>query len=149
MIKIEIDARQAMQTLHKLENLPMEQVMRGVADTAEQLTRERFRTETTPTGRAWAPHKPATIKARERRGSASRALLVDTGAMYDSIHTEASATEAAVIIGGGEGMFPGVHQNGLGPIPARPFVPTGPDLPPAYLDALTVPIAAAIKKAIE
>ena len=149
MIKIEIDARQAMQALSKLENLPMDQVMRGVADTAEQLTRERFRTETTPEGSAWAPHKPATIKARERRGSASRALLVDTGAMYDSIHTEHSATDAAVIIGGGEGMFPGVHQNGLGPIPARPFVPTGPDLPPAYLDALAVPIAAAIKKAIE
>lgn len=149
MIKIEIDARQAMQTLRKLENLPIEQVMRGVADTAEQLTRERFRTETTPTGSTWTPHKPSTIKARERRGSASRALLVDTGAMYGSIHTEHSATDAAVIIGGGEGMFPGVHQNGLGPIPARPFVPTGPDLPPAYLDALVVPIAAAIKKAIE
>ena len=145
-IEIDVDDADALKMLNGLSGLPMDKVMRDVSDVAEQLTRDRFRTETTPRGDMWKPHKPETIKARERKGSASRALLIDTGSLYASMKREHGFDFASVSVGG-PGMFATVHQEGLPPIPARPFVPEAENLPTAYLDALFVPIQAAIDKA--
>jgi len=157
MIHIHIDMGNVSRVFQALGALPTPRMMRLLADSAEQLTRNRFRTETTPEGASWAPHRPSTLKLRERRGSPSRALLVDSGSLYNSIRTE-SGDDTATVTVGGAGMFAVVHQQGnpanrmfggpLAPIPARPFVPDSDSAPAAYIEALTVPIEAAIKEAI-
>lgn len=157
MIRNEVDDAEAQRIFSNLAGLQKAKIMRRVGDIAEQLTRERFRTETAPSGTAWAPHRKTTIERRERKGSASRALLIDTGALYGSIKSEHSEFDATVSIGGA-GIFANVQQDGndsnrmfggpLAPIPARPFVPKSDNLPPAYLDALVVPVHEAIREAI-
>lgn len=148
MVKIEMDATDALRVLNALGSLPMPQVMRQVGEVAAQLTRERFRSGSEPDGAQWLPLKPKTLEARRRRGNFSVAPLVDTGALFGSIRSEATASEAVVTIGG-PGMWPATHQSGLPPIPARPFIPEGNDLPPSYIPALLAPIEAAIERALK
>lgn len=59
-------------------------------------TRERFRTQKDPSGSAWTPLKPATIKARLRRKRSKIRILSETGALAGSIRFEADADSASV-----------------------------------------------------
>jgi hypothetical protein len=49
-------------------------------------TRHRIAvSKTTPGGSKWVPWKFSTLRARNRKGNASRGLLYDTGALWNSI----------------------------------------------------------------
>jgi phage gpG-like protein len=54
----------------KLSNL--EPAFRDVGEYMLRATRGRFDTQSEPSGKPWAPLKPATIKAKERRKSGGR-----------------------------------------------------------------------------
>jgi phage gpG-like protein len=158
MVAIELDDRDAQRVLTALGAIQMQPVLRRVAEVGAQLTRERFRSETDPFGAAWLPLSPVTLGLRARRGSASVGKLFDSGQLFGSIRSEADEDEARVIVGG-PGMYARVQQQGnpdnrmfggaLAPIPARPFIPEGSDLPGDYIPALLRPLEVAIERALE
>lgn len=81
-------------------------------------TRERFRTQKDPSGTAWAPLKPATIKARLRRKRSAISILRETGALAGSIRFEASDDSARV--GSVLEKYAAIHQlGGTIDMPAR------------------------------
>jgi phage gpG-like protein len=131
------------------------------AKVLEQRVRQTFRDEADPWGTPWPPHSPVTLARREKRGNASIQKLIDTGAMFDSLHTEESGDGFDVVIGGAD-MWPGVHQEGnpnnrmfgkaLAPIPARPMFPIRNDrvdLPGEWAQAILAPLEDLMAKAIE
>jgi phage virion morphogenesis protein len=116
----------------------------------EEEVRNTFRNEADPWGHPWPPHAPSTVKARERKGNTRTSLLVDTGAMYDSIERSSDATSAQVSMDGPAE----VHQFGTTTagrshnvtIPARPMFPT--DEPPdAWRDRVSEPFVSAFEAA--
>jgi phage gpG-like protein len=95
---------------------------------------ERFRSETTPDGRAWQPLAPSTIRAKQarRRGGRGKgkgkgrggnlapatAILRDTNEMRDTIKMYSGPTSMTIGTELERGVF---HQFGLGP-PTREWL---------------------------
>jgi len=77
---------------------------------------------------AWAPLKPATIKAKGRAGFGSK-TLISSGSLAHSPRVT-SLTSKAVTVGSdrkvGGYSLAGIHQLGTTSIPARPFFPFDP-----------------------
>ena len=81
-------------------------------------TRARFRTQKDPTGAAWAPLKPATIKGRTRRRRSALSILRETGALAGSIRFEAG--DDSVRVGSVLEDYAAIHQlGGIIDMPAR------------------------------
>lgn len=119
---------------------------RAGADVLAQNIRETFRQEADPWGRAW-PHLSAkTLKRREQRNNASVQILIDSGAMFGSIHV--AQNTAGSIVSAGEGLpdpRAPANQFGNGRAPARAFFPIaadgdGDDLPAAWAAQVMAPI---------
>ena len=74
---------------------------------------------------AWAPLKPATLKAKARAGFGSK-TLISSGALAHSARIS-SLTARSVTVGSdrkaGQYSLAGIHQLGTKKIPARPFFP--------------------------
>lgn len=77
----------------------------------------RFRAQRAPDGTPWAPLKPATIKARKRRGRSKISILRETGRLAGSINYQASEDEVRI---GSPDERAAIHQlGGTIEMPAR------------------------------
>jgi len=127
-------------------------VMRTVALAMQQAVYNAFRFQQAPDGSPWPPLAPLTLRARARKGNHSQQPLIATGAMYRSITSDSSATEASIAIGAG---LPDArawwNQFGTTRAPARPLLPVtefaaAPTA--AWLDTLMAPIDQALREAV-
>jgi len=83
-------------------------------------TQERISTtKKSPSDQPWAPWADVTAMAREKKGTAGRGLLFDSGALYDSIDYQVQAK--SVIVGAGV-SYARFLQAGTFNMPARPFI---------------------------
>lgn len=83
-------------------------------------TLRRFKAQVRPDGAPWTPLKPATIKARQKRGRSAIAILRESGDLAGSIISQVE--EDGVRIGSaGDIPYARIHQSG-GTVqkPARP-----------------------------
>lgn len=102
--------------------------------------------EQDPFGHPWPPLAPKTLQKRQRRGNYSTKMLIDTGAMYQSMRTDSTADTASVSMDAPEE----VHQFGTLGIPPRPIFPTdgsGESPPDAWWIAVGAPIIDALELA--
>lgn len=99
------------------------EVMTVLAEDARTRVDEGFAASRSPEGASWRPLE------RARRRGPGRPLL-DTGRLRASItyHVtpEGFVLQTSVI-------YAATHQYGRGPVPARPYLPTTGDVPPAWL----------------
>lgn len=85
----------------------------------------RFDTKRDPTGAAWRPHAPATVKryAREDAGKRRGTLLERTGRMRDSLTVNAGDDQVEVgmsrLTPGGAWQVPLLHELGTRRMPRR------------------------------
>lgn len=95
------------EVLDRLDNrLPLfSEIGQLLADSA----RENFRKEAGPDGVPWTPLRPATIRARLRRGTAAIRILSERGHLSGSIHHEATNDEARI---GATPAHAAIHQLG-------------------------------------
>jgi len=78
---------------------------------------ENFRREGAPDGTAWTPLRPATIKARQRRGRSALAILRETGILAGSIFHEVADDGVRI---GSPVKYAAIHQfGGTIDMPAR------------------------------
>lgn len=70
---------------------------------------ENFRREQTPEGAPWQPLRPATIRARQRRGKSALAILRETGVLAGSISYE---VEPGGVWIGSPVRYAAIHQFG-------------------------------------
>lgn len=119
-----------------------------IAERMEQRVRNTFRNQTDPWGIAWEPWKNqgAMEASRQRRGSASIQILLDSGDLYGSIERSHDATSATITAGQSAAQeYAEVHQYGNATTPARAYMPLRtPDdneLPAEWYDAAALPLA--------
>jgi len=112
-----------------------------IGETLLASTRQRFSTETDPSGRRWAPNSPATIASYlRRRGGTGKKILTDSGMLADSLRWQLTGgfSLGSHRFGGGRGVSVGTNlvygamqQFGgrksqwphlWGDIPARPYL---------------------------
>ncbi len=72
-------------------------------------TRARFRSETDPDGNAWTPLRPATIRARARRGRSQIRILSETGTLAGTIRHEVTGNRVEI---GASTPYAAIHQFG-------------------------------------
>lgn len=96
------------------------------------LIRRNFRNSVDPYGQAWAP-------LRSRKGQA----LLNTGRLLKSIGYIASSAEVRV---GTNLIYAATHNQGLGWIPQRQFIPDEAEAPQAWIDIATQIFQEDIKK---
>lgn len=103
----------------------------------ERSVLENFRAEKAPDGSPWTPNAPATLLARQRRAKSKKAkqnavankkILVDTGALYGGVHSQASGNSVTIGVGG-HIPYARIHQFGgragrgrKVTLPARPYL---------------------------
>jgi phage virion morphogenesis protein len=89
MLTIEVDDREVRRALEQLSRRvqDMSPVMRAIGADMERRMLERFETQTDPTGRRWAPLKPATPAAKKGGGSS----LYRFGELQESRSSQADA----------------------------------------------------------
>jgi phage gpG-like protein len=92
----------------------------------ERLIVREFDTQRDPYGGAWTPLKPATIK---RKGSSR--ILVDSGALKDSVRVDASGSKVRILMND-YALF---HQTGTSRLPVRKILPDD-EIPPAWDQAI-------------
>ena len=83
-----------------------------MADIGEALVASvgrRFRAQRAPDGTPWTPLKPATIKARTRRGHSQLAILRERGHLAGSINYDATESEVRI---GSPAETAAIHQLG-------------------------------------
>lgn len=119
---IQADFREAFalmdQTIARLRNT--EPVMAAAAKLGEKSIKERIQqTKTAPGGQPWAEWSPITAAHRARRGTAAGGLLLDTGALLNSIHGVAMPMGVEVSPGVDYAKF---LNEGTRKMPARPFM---------------------------
>jgi phage virion morphogenesis protein len=114
MLTIEIDDREVIAALAKLQRRVqnMSPVMRAIGADMERRMLERFETQTDPTGRKWAPLKPATLAAKKGRG----AILYHHGTLMDSRNSQDDAR--SVRWGFGQ-KYAAFHEFGTKKMPRR------------------------------
>lgn len=89
----------------------------SVGELLQASTKDRFRQETAPDGTPWTPLKPATVRARKRRGKSQIAILRESGHLAGSNRTEVSGTGVEI---GSPVEYAAIHQlGGTINIPAR------------------------------
>lgn len=97
-LKAELNATEAQQKLRAMIAL-MDRKRPFYEDVGNLLVASvgrRFRAQRAPDGTPWAPLKPATIKARKKRGRAKIAILRETGRMAGSVNYQATNDEARI-----------------------------------------------------
>jgi hypothetical protein len=158
MISIQADSVEVQRVLALLVELDVTKGMRVALLNIQQRVRDGFRNQADPWGDAWAPHSNVTVMGRIRRGSANRAILVDSGAMFSGIGGDSDNAGFTVSITAPD-SFPVVHQFGnpnnrawggpVAPIPPRAMLPiredNSVDLPPDWWGDIVDPIAAQIE----
>jgi len=116
-------------------------MLEEVGETLQSSTKQRFITETDPTGKKWAPNRPATLASYfRRRGAGSKKILTDSGTLGDSIRYQLTGgfSVGSWRSGGGRSVTVGTNlvygamqQYGgtrarfphlWGDIPARPYL---------------------------
>jgi phage virion morphogenesis protein len=114
MLTIEIDDREVRRALEQLSRRAqdMSPVMRAIGADMERRMLERFETQTDPTGRKWAPLKPATVAAKKGRGS----ILYRFGALQESRNWQADARSVRWGFGQEYAAF---HEFGTKKMPRR------------------------------
>jgi phage virion morphogenesis protein len=114
MLTIEIDDREVIDALAKLQRrvADLSPVMRAIGADMEQRMLERFETQTDPTGRKWAPLKPATLAAKKGRGS----ILYRSGDLQESRSSQADANSVRWGFGKKYAAF---HEFGTKKMPRR------------------------------
>lgn len=112
MIRIDINDKEIMSALDHLVAKAIDQtpVMRRVAGIMAHSVEENFAAQGRP---RWPSLKPATIKARERKGNWPGKILQARGDLAASIQSDADAHSAIV---GTNKRYAAAHQFG-GPIP--------------------------------
>lgn len=158
---IALDATNARALFARLADFGADPPLLDSARALEQRVRQTFRGAADPYGNPWPAHSPVTIAARQRAKNFSTQLLIESGALYDSLHSEQIGEGAQVTIGG-PGMFPGVQQDGnpnnlawgrgYAPIPARGMFPMREDivdLPEAWAADMLAPIATKLAEVIQ
>ncbi len=168
MLHITVNAQSASAFLDRLQAVGanISRLMSTVARAMEQQARQAFRDQVDPWGRPWPPLAPSTLRARASRSAsnvnrrANQQPLVDTGAMFGSLRSAATASTATVEIGAG---LPDdratVHQFGAQNagrkgnvrIPARAYFPIRADGRPEpaqdWWATVLQPIDAAVERA--
>ena len=118
-LKAELDTTEAQQRLRVLIGL-MDRKRPFFDDVGNLLVASigrRFHAQRAPDGTPWAPLKPATIKARRRRGRSKLAILRETGGLAGSINAQTSDDEVRV---GSTHDLAAIHQlGGTIEMPAR------------------------------
>lgn len=109
--RAELDATEAQNRLHQLVKL-MDQRRPFFAAVGEQLVLSagrNFKAQAAPDGTPWTPLKPATIKARARRGRSKISILRDRGLLAGSINYQATDDEVRI---GSPVEYAAIHQLG-------------------------------------
>lgn len=92
------------------------------------------RDKTTPWGASWAPWRPSTQRARERKGNAAQGLLWDKGTLLQSVRFDADTHEIVI---GADVPYAGYLQDGTDRMEARAFLGWNEDEFP-IIEALAV-----------
>ena len=110
-IKAELDSTEAQRKLRALVAL-MDRKRPFFEDVGNLLVASvgrRFRAQRAPDGTPWTPLKPATIKARAKRGRSKIAILRETGRLAGSINYQASDDDVRI---GSPDERAAIHQLG-------------------------------------
>lgn len=109
--RVELAATEAQNRLHQLVKL-MDQRRPFFAAVGEQLLASagrNFKAQSTPDGTPWVPLKPATIKARTRRGRSKISILRERGMLAGSLNYQATDDEVRI---GSPVEYAAIHQLG-------------------------------------
>lgn len=88
---------------------------------AEDIKNIIMKRNESPDGKPWAPWRPSTAKARERKGNAKQGLLWDSGRLLRSIKSQVIGSHNTVQIGT-DIPYAGYLNNGTSKMSARPFL---------------------------
>jgi phage virion morphogenesis protein len=80
------------------------------------IARDRFQSKTAPDGMPWAQWAPATARARIRSGTASKGLLVLSGALQGSCRYNVTGNKVIISM---NTPYAGFHQDGTRNMPMR------------------------------
>lgn len=125
MIEIRVNTEETDRLLAELRRRmsDLRPVMEAVGQVIQSGTQQRFIDQQDPTGRAWAPLKPATIARRRQGGTATGSIQIlrDTGRLMNSISYNATNKQVSILT---NVIYAATHQFGLARrnIPARPFI---------------------------
>lgn len=118
-MKITVDSSRAELLLRqkqmKLKNL--RPAMQSVAIMLQEIVMENFKAEGRPT--PWKPLSPVTIAIKKKKHGTLPPMLVDSGTLRRSIHHTHGNDYAKVST---PVTYAKKHQEGLGNVPARPFM---------------------------
>lgn len=110
----------------------MDESLAPMGEVLHEFVSQRFETQTTPSGAAFAPLSEKTLLARARRGFRGTKILI-VSAMLRNSHVpriNRAARRVSIGPGGPAAPYAATHQFGRGRIPARPVLPIGPGGPP-------------------
>lgn len=110
-IRIDIDAEEARANLDALLDRMADPApfYREVGNLLVGSVGENFRRQQTPQGVPWQPLRPATIRARQRRGRSALAILRETGVLAGSISFEVAPDGVRI---GSPVRYAAIHQFG-------------------------------------
>ncbi len=119
---ITIDVRRLKRSLGSASRqLNERQILHAIGNSFLEFTDEQFQTEGRRGGRRWRPLKLATIVARTRIHKWPGRKLQVSGSLKKSV---VSVVKGDTVEVGSNLKYAGVMNDGRGPIPARPFLPT-------------------------
>jgi phage virion morphogenesis protein len=122
MIGLQVDAAELVRMIGHMQLLALtaknpRQLVQTIAKGVETQTKHRIANEkTAPDGEHWAPWSPGYAATR----TSANSLLVGEHPLLDSITGQAVSNTDALIFS--TVPYAGVHQFGLGGIPARPYL---------------------------
>lgn len=119
-MKITISNKEISKLVSKL-SYPKE-LLETIGSGLEASTKQRIQTtKTSPDGKLFAPWRPGTLKARIKKGTASRGLLFDSGNLYNSITHQLRQNSVEVGVTD-KAPYAILLQQGTSKMVARPFV---------------------------
>lgn len=127
-IRIDLDDTALKQTFALLGKDVSVDAMEILANEALKQSDQKFRAE----GPGWAKLSPSTLKRRRNLGNVK--ILQDTGRLRNSIIAPQNSPGGIWSVApnqievGSNLVYAATHQNGRGPIPARPYVPEESEL---------------------
>lgn len=128
-ITIEVQNKELLDTLHRVVNAvsDMRPVMASIGQELEGRIKDRFETETDPTGQPWAPwadsYDPAKGGSRPTDGNTS--ILDLYGDMLDSLNWQPESDDA-VLVGFGKD-YAAYHEYGTKKMPRRGMLFADPE----------------------
>lgn len=115
-----VDGIQQVRNRFKMIERAPQKVLKQIADDQVRETQNRIRTtKLNPQGQTWAPWSMATLRQRQRDGSAARGLLFKTGQLWQSIQYRISEKTLTIFSNIGYARY---LQEGTMRMPARPFL---------------------------